>query len=295
LHFKVERFVPSIAFALLAQMTPNNYYKYRPLWDKPGEPNYSTRCIIEKSQLWYAKPSSFNDPYDCNLKLHIDDCTDAELQWYLNILKKEAPDLSHILQLDAIKSNPSIAASVGEKTRHKNFHKSSVLCLSRKSNSIPMFSYYADSHKGVAIEFQFNNYEIPCGIPCKEPGSDTVYGNKVVFRHIDYHETPPELNYIRLYGKPEIVFNTIFAKSHEWAHEQEFRIFRREVGEGLVNFEGKMLTRIIFGCRSSKKEIDLVKSWLAGRKSDVILSIAKESPNKFELEIEDFETVRAIS
>lgn len=279
------------------------YYKYRPLYHIGAkgilEPHPFTQSIFEKAEIYYSAPKNFNDPFDCHLKLHVDDSTDAEWERYYDLLGIQYPDQRAIIE--AIKSNkrwrtdPRLAEGIGKDKQREIYEESSVFCLSKKCNSIPMFSYYADSHRGISIEFRFSDLEVPCGFPFGDLSRpDTWYGRKVIFRDVEYPPAFPELNYHRVYGTDKIVRSLMFTKHHEWSHEEEFRIFRRKVTASSVQFERNLLTRVIFGCRSGDAEVNMVKGWLAGWPSDVVLSKAETATDQFELRIKDFETVKAI-
>lgn len=278
------------------------YYKYRPLYQIGSkgvrEPHQFTRSIFEKAEIRYSAPKDFNDPFDCNLRLHVADSTDAEWEEYIDILSQQYPDRAATLSETKAKklwrSNSCLADAIGEPSLKMNYEESSVLCLSKKGNSIPMYSYYADSHQGIAIEFQFSDREVPCGIPFDEKNHRGVaYAGKVTLDNVEYLPTFPELNYHRLYNKPQLIKSLLFTKHHEWSHEEEFRIFRRGVPASNARFDKTFLTRVIFGCRTVSADVDLVKGWLVGWPSNVILAKAETATDQFQLRITDFETVKA--
>lgn len=272
------------------------YYKYRPLLsDRINRIPYdSTRRLIESRELYYAVPSSFNDPYDCNLRLHTADSTDHDWSRYMDSMVTQYPSrakkIAQAKKSKIWKTSPE-AFNFGEDIHRKLYEDSSALCLSKKADSIPMFSYYADSHHGIAVELTFADDEIPCGIPCGDTSNpDQLYQRKIVFNDVEYSLTFPELNYHRLHGSRQLVKSLIFTKLDDWKHEEEFRVFRRGVAASAVTFPPSMLTRIIFGVRSIPEDIELVKQWLTGHRSPVVLSKAEALPNKFGLSIVDFET-----
>lgn len=279
------------------------YYKYRPLYQHGAcgirEPHPFTKSIFEKAEFFYSAPKDFNDPFDCNLKLHVDDSTDAEWEEYFDQLIEQHPGkMGNLKNLKAQKiwaTNPKFKDSVGVDTHKAHYEESSVFCLSKKVDSIPMFSYYADNHCGIAMEFQFSRTEIPCGIPFGDLADRANwYQRKIVVGDVKYPTSYPELNYHRLYGRADqLIQNIIFTKHHEWSHEEEFRIFRRRVPAAAVAFDRSLLTRVIFGCKAGQDEVDLVKSWLVGWPSDVILAKAETANARFELKINDFDIVKA--
>jgi hypothetical protein len=279
-------------------MRKRKFYKYRTLYAAGSTKVHRfTKSIFKKAELFYARPSSFNDPFDCNLRMHVEDSTDADWEAYLDAMALRSPSRApRLMAMKAAKewrTNPAIGAGIGANTLKDHYDLSSVLCLARKGNSIPMFSYYADSHRGIAIEFTFSYEEVPCGYPF---GNGAIpYGGSVLFDVVKYPKGFPELNYHRLYGTEAMVKNLLFTKAPEWSHEKEFRIVRRKVPQGNVSFDRKLLTRVIFGCATTAKDIGLVKDWLKGWPSKVVLSKAKQSSDKFELHVEDFDEVMPLS
>lgn len=249
--------------------------------------------------LWFSAPKEFNDPFDCNLPLQIDSATDEDWILFLRSRIEAEPEkedfLKQCITEQVWKTKPEYLASVKQilKDTHREIYtNSSIFCFSGKPDSIPMFSYYADSHKGICIEFNFSKENIICGIPYEEVnGSGTNYRGQVITASVDYIEDCPELNYFKLRGSEELVKNLIFAKIDEWEHEDEYRIYRRLVAPSAAPFDSKQLSRVIFGCKAEPSCIELVKEWLTEYPTDVILARATTSPSDFALTIEDFDIV----
>jgi hypothetical protein len=278
------------------------YYKYRALYTQDDKGNKVihpfTESIFTRGEIYYGAPVDFNDPFDCNLKINVDNSTDAEWEGYIDDLLAEHPGLSGELILiksgQLWKTNPALSNDIGKEQHQNHYIDSSVYCLARKANSIPMFSYYADSHAGIAIQFSFSDREIPCGFSFNPTTSGgPLYGGKIVIGDVDYPTALPELNYHRIRKTDRLVRHLIFTKSHEWAHEEEFRIFRRKVAKSSVPFERSLITKVIFGCKTSDADVNLVKSWLKNWPADVILAKAEPATDRFELVIRDFELVKA--
>ncbi|MEI6891630.1 MAG: DUF2971 domain-containing protein [Pontiella sp.] len=266
-----------------------SYYKYRSLYQGENEPNPFTKSIFEDNQLWYATPKDFNDPFDCNLNLHTNNSTDAD---WINYLKQVINNTSSIKK-NLLNLFKGITKTLFKETQKELYEGSSVCCFSTKNNSIPMFSYYADSHRGIAIEFQFSATEVPCGFEYENQNKSGIgYEGKIAFKKIKYLPSFPELNYLKLRNNDDELINSlIFTKFNEWSHEDEFRIFRRKVQASNVTFKKELLTRVIFGCKTDKNDINLVKEWLKGWPSNVILEKAEIKPDQFELEITHLETI----
>jgi hypothetical protein len=120
-----------------------------------------------------------------------------------------------------------------------------ILCFSQPPDNIPMWSYYANHHRGIVF-----------GIDIKKIGGrlPTLSGFvKYRKQRVRYNPFSPLSQKQRL--------QTIFTKSHEWQHEQEYRrVFRLSDlispragdGEGkryFLDIAGDSIRQIIFGCR----------------------------------------------
>lgn len=269
-------------------------YKYRPLYE--GENPYPfTEQIFRKNELWYSLPKDFNAPFDCNLRLHTRGSTDDDWIQHLRGIPNKTPEEVQATEL-AIKRrswrNNEGFQNIGQMRHEETYRKSSVLCFSKIGNSIPMFSYYGDSHRGIALEFEFSEDDLPCAVDYRAPNG-YPYAGKIVFADVKYPENYPELNFHRLsrtaQGRLDMITNMIFTKHHEWEHEAEFRIFRHRLSAGLAKFERTQLKRIIFGCNTSINDEKLVKDWLKNWPNEVKFAKCYQSDTSFELDIRDID------
>lgn len=277
------------------------YYKYRSIFNPDGSENAFTASILQKGEIWYSAPKDFNDPFDCNLRLNVDDSTDKEWEIYIDRMAAQYPESRNGLEIakeQKLWNTAENFRNVGHKTWEENYYLSSVFCLSKKPNSIPMFSYYADSHLGVAIEFEFSNQNVPCGIDYLSAlKADPRASTGVVFMKVEYPEEFPELNYHRLYDKfenHELLKSIIFSKHHEWKHEDEYRIFRKGIPGSSAEFDKSIITKIIFGCRTDEGHVDKVREWLDCWPTDVILAKAAECKGRFDLDVVEFDLVKGV-
>lgn len=278
------------------------YYKYRPLYltgdDNPRVVHPYTESIFTKGEIFYSAPSAFNDPFDCNLQMNLDGSTDEEWIHYLKNHIQSLEESPHKEMTELFLQNNGwkmIDPAHGLTVAHdKIYNKSSAFCFSQKGNLIQMYSYYSDSHRGIAIEFAFDLQSIPCGFSCDQYFSKGApYYGKILIWNVDYFANFPDLNYHRLLMDPLYMRKLIFAKTAQWQHEQECRIFRTEIPAGAVKYEPHLLTRVVLGCKTGQTELDLVKGWLKDWPSSVIISKAVQAKDRFELIIEDIDSAGA--
>lgn len=101
---------------------PKSIYKYYSL----NEYNFES---VQNKYLYFAKPSDFNDPFDCNNNL-----------------------ISFI--------NENSKNKTRHKTKEKKFAEKmkniGICCFSRTKDSVLMWSHYASKHQGFCIEYRTN-------------------------------------------------------------------------------------------------------------------------------------------
>lgn len=123
-----------------------------------------------------------------------------------------------------------------------------VCCFSKSNESLLMWAHYADSHKGICLEYEVDEYDY-----------------KSMFFDVNYNQTLPTFEKIRTYppGHPSEgalhisinnegrIFNT---KSTDWAYEKEVRTLKfskNSNSKGEWHKPPIKLTSIYFGLRAS--------------------------------------------
>lgn len=124
-------------------------YKYRSL-SKSTDDYKHTMDIFANIQLWFSAPKDFNDPFDCKLVPNISSIqsfahTIAEKQRVVN------NDNSELIE-NTILQTPNMQDLVKEATAEV-MNGCGILSLTKTNNDILMWSHYADSHKGICLEF----------------------------------------------------------------------------------------------------------------------------------------------
>lgn len=214
-------------------------YKYLPI---------STRTlgVIASNKIWYTKPGSFNDPFDCGLDLWDDMTIEDKIEVLRVQMEREGWSPSKITEqlqhsftpkgdLNAIAANNirKLTAAI-----HKNRDNTGVLSLSRTCKSILMWSHYATEHRGICIEFAV-------------PVSDSLH--KVTY---SYDVPRYTLNDIFVKRNSEILL--LFTTKHKhWRYENEYRIILNK-GDILHDIPGP-ITSIIFGLKTPPDDETLVR------------------------------------
>ena len=189
--------------------------------------------------LYFATPDKLNDPFDCRIDLQ------KAIERAVISAKGDRRD-----SLSSFLDNPEFF-----KNWRATFDKMGVCCFSKKTiektpQETLMWSHYAEGHRGVRLEYQFQGVSL-------KPDITTA-------QDVEYLDDPlvPWLIYNALMDKTEFVkglaIRYLRAKSPAWAYEQEARIIRQEQESPLFKFQGVLLTEICLGLRTPQDDRDLV-------------------------------------
>jgi hypothetical protein len=159
-----------------------------------------------------------------------------------------------------------------------------ILCLSEPNNNIPMWSYYAGNHCGIVYGIDINKINSRIG----------VFRNFVKYcKHRTRHDPDNPL------ARQQRI-KTIFTKSRDWEHEQEYRlVFRlgdlvslpinKGKGKGyFLDISSDTIQEIIFGCRIAPDLESKIREEIQRRKKTfehVRLFRCERHESKFELKI----------
>lgn len=235
---------------------------------------------IENDHVYLSPIDKLNDPFDSSYAISLNEALDetATLKAYLlrcyflhsekwypavkaNLWESENKEFS-LKQFSEL-----IAAEIKKQGEYypstaiaKSYYKLSlpnilrrigygnVACFSETWESIPMWSYYADSHKGVCMKYDFTLFD--------EANQD----NKNIIASLQkvwYSQHRP------FDQKGEF---SAFIKGLEWAHEQEWRLFRKFGSEFVslpcltelylgISFDYTNIDRIIDAVKKSPRKI----------------------------------------
>ncbi len=128
------------------------------------------------------------------------------------------------------------------------YKKSGVYSLSKCYKNELLWAYYADSHKGFCVEY---DYDILKQYPFNEDN----------FFDVKYSEN---VSIINLGNMLDSGFKkSLVTKSMNWKHEDEIRLLTPS--EGLFNYFSRAVKSIYFGHRAGENTIKLVMNILRGR------------------------------
>ncbi|HEU4472929.1 MAG TPA: DUF2971 domain-containing protein, partial [Flavisolibacter sp.] len=215
------------AFDLKLQHFPTSLFRYRKLSD------YSIQNI-KNNDVWLASINSLNDPFECSLKFDNDACLRLfySSDVFRNNFKQATGVALSSLEVKRLSSskhpyldylelckfhNVIITVSPEEQidkvqNRWKEIIKETnsyvkICCFSENNDSTLMWSHYADNHKGICIEYDFEN--VDSLRPFLQP---IIYTNEIfsigTFEELTSHKK----------------IGSTLIKSKDWEYEKEWRL-----------------------------------------------------------------------
>jgi len=190
--------------------------------------------LIVNRELWFARPDSLNDPFECQF------------------------DFDGMF--DKLKSFPNISTSEidnKKKSAFDVFNSLGICSFSRTRRNQLMWAHYADEHKGFCIGF---NEKILSKSETALKSVDVKYQS----------ETPTDSvinRYKELGGKveanldTEAMYSIIGTKYTNWKYEKERRLIMAR--SSAYPFTSNSLVSIAFGLRMPKRDKDTLKQLLS--------------------------------
>lgn len=201
----------------LEEMTglPEVVYKYRD-WN-----NNFHKKIITNREVFFAAPTSFEDPLDCKLDIDYGSLSNKDIfNFYVYLSKRNNPDKSRSehrkFAREWLKKTPMRDPEYVRKAKEDIFKEYNshigILSLTANSRKKEMWNKYAGNHKGFAVGFNPQ-------IMFKQFGG----GGKVEY----YDELPPIFPCPK-HSYEQQHFLQVFSKLSKWSFEEEYRthIFR---------------------------------------------------------------------
>lgn len=152
----------------------------------------------------FTQPKAFNDPFELLPEMYLNENING---FSINVTAPPRENFPARLPDDFESKNCNDVAS--RDILNGVSELIGILCLSKNSNSLLMWSHYADEYKGAVVEFDEKNefFEGLCAV--------------------QYEENRPKLNFSLLKDDTEnIRISELYYKPKEWGYENEFRIAR---------------------------------------------------------------------
>lgn len=212
---------------------PGKLYNYLRFDPTSEDSMRNVRTMLVDSKLYLSDPSDFNDPFEFQSRLVVEQ---EEMANQVRIAFEEL--VAHGVRSEAerneclpavsamIQRDPAAVFAEAFDTANHGVH-----CFAPAGKDLLMWSHYADSHKGICLQFT----------PANDVG---------VFRLAHPVEYCDEYPVVHIPTIP--IADTVammMRKGTRWSYEAERRIAMIGINSRLMSFSSRALTGLILGCR----------------------------------------------
>ncbi|MCX7174528.1 MAG: DUF2971 domain-containing protein [Proteobacteria bacterium] len=266
-------------------------YKYRSIAAELREHTYR---IFTHNELMFSSPSAFNDPFEAKPQVRFAGTRNRihrYIEWLVRRHKWNGSPAERLIrnrELESVfKSNPKAEF---ERTLWELLNDYGVLSLSEDALHPLMWSHYADSHRGICIEFDAAQHFFQ-------------YARKVNYE-LDYPSIDP------MSHLPEEVNEiAILTKADFWKYEKEWRVIFPKMtdqekkegiaktnnplgkhlyglhnGPGIYTFPPDAISAVILGAKVSVRDAEELIALLKNIRPDIYIERAALHPSAFKLE-----------
>lgn len=243
------------------------YYKYYKIDDYP-------LLNLSNNQFYFNSVDNVNDPFEFSVRFDISDDYKARMLYHirndkvslmkqLNIVGKNSEEIYQDMEDQAIRSYQD---NLENHFRQEMFKKAGITCFTDNYRSIQMWGHYADSFKGICVEYEL---------------SDEFTEDMFKVRYADEPRTlklspeniknPPDIEHFR---------DVLLTKHKDWCYENEYRL----LGEsGTVReHNSSCIKSIFFGSKCDP--VKMVKVYHAiENRENIIFYMMLESNNSYSM------------
>lgn len=236
-------------------LTPKTLFKFRKI---------DGNCfrLISNRELWYASPSTFNDPFEGESSFS----EVLESVWE----KYPLPESERALYFEKIQ---------------RTLNESGICSFSKTRKNQHMWAHYADEHKGLCIGFK---EELLRPLDSSIFPIDVTYQSNYPFAEIikrfNYFEQFPGQNSVGSVAG-DIIYSILSTKYTSWRYEKERRLLfcRSEA----IPFCPNAINSVAFGLRTPEKDKTAIRAIMSGTEwKHVQWYQAVKSKTKYALEFE---------
>lgn len=242
------------------------------------------RRPIVDSQVYFARPSDLNDPFEF-LPSWVFDARSEDVEMYVS---RSAP-----LRTTGMKAEEAAAAIQHARACvvdplfwreewRKQANNYGVYSMSIVPVHPLMWAHYGGSHKGYCLEFNFSDLAFVEKNPAFLPLRVTYSHQRAMQR------TSIWLGAMSAGSGARPDMDKLFChKDDNWSYEQEWRLIERRGDSGTFAYPPRLLTAVILGSRCSKDDERQLREWLSTLSHRPAIRRVVESDNDFSLTVVD--------
>ena len=225
--------------------------------------NKNTISSLIENYFYFSKIDEINDPFDCRRNIKVSKNVNVIQKWIKS--HETVDDESLRLEVKEIIEHGKEIFLNEEPLVKNNFVR--LLCFSKKNDDILMWSHYADSHKGICLEYEATQFDSKPVIEIQEKQIQSnnfwIYDKGLLPLYpVKYSKKMPYA-YDFMKGEDKSTMRFALTKHTSWKYEQELRSILTDdmlPSEQRVYYKKEILTGVIFGFKISEKDRKLINS-----------------------------------
>ena len=233
----------------MIKLPPNFILENPPILYKFRENTPITIESLIRSTIYIPKVKTFNDPQDSKIPFRYrkEEMTDINLyKKALELAQKDTKlkttELKHKFIHDALEQklylDPDNQDWVDNQQYERINNDFGVFCLTPNFEIFLMWSYYSNSHSGIAIGYDYSLLVM----------TDLFF----MISPVNYVTEFPEFSMYPQKG--EFFLNHLYKKAKYWEHEQEYRLIHKYKNGPIHALPKEVIKEVIFGCNFEDKE-----------------------------------------
>jgi hypothetical protein len=249
---------------------PEYLYKYRSLRD--GEARTFTHRLLTHAEVYFARPSELDDPSEFTIDVVIGEPSELHGDALIDLIAPVVPREEGKILVDTMRRFhggiprgffDQILLAAKQKL-YKMRDDWGIFSTSARGDLSSMWAHYADSHRGICVQFKVDSGE------WFEPWP-VIYQDQCPVWDVCKNDLRTTLDY------------WVRTKHCEWEMQDEWRIFNKP---GVSIVPEYLMTGIVFGCRTSHRDREKVVEWVSQSSHPIRLYQAKQQD--FDLVVEPF-------
>lgn len=205
--------------------------------------------MLEKQEVWFPLPTTFNDPFDANIGMRFDLLPEERLIALAERkIREEQPGAGYFLRKKAINDflkwvhDPVTHDKAMATWIQRLTSKMRVFCVCPDRGNILLWSHYSRNHTGFAVGFETSKLH-------------QLWQNNHGFQmgHVAYKANYPIMlppTNEDKEAKANMITTIMNVKSSIWAYEREIRLTMFD-GPQKSSFDPDLIKEIALGCRIS--------------------------------------------
>lgn len=221
------------------------------------------------SSLYFSKPSSFNDPFDCLVDFE----ENIKEKDFLDYIKRKAkgrlPDDANSVPEGIVIMN-NILKTQAKENADKTL---GVCCFSKFWDNILLWAHYTDSHHGICIGYKVEISDSVCMKTIDFPTIEKSLPSGIMpLAHVHYDQHLPK-PYNPYKGDINELSRFFITKNIKWKYEGEYRAIlnRPEKYQRTIHLVEDSIDEITLGIAMSQEMRDEVISFIKSLSKDITI------------------------